>query len=172
MRKNWKWCFAKNWKWSFSEKIKISSWRKRLRPTEQTQHQDWGVKLFMGWPGNSPDSPDRNIWSQMKHLQGLGRYHPRLPCFCGSLCLSSYLSECLFVLSSVRLSFCPSVYLSIRLSLFRLSACLSFFIFFLLLFIHIVCDDLIFLIALNFYGLRRSSCSPEYKIQITLYFLF
>ena len=33
-------------------------------------HQDRGVKLFEGWPGNSLDlNPIENLWSQMKNLQ-------------------------------------------------------------------------------------------------------
>ena len=29
-----------------------------------------GVRLFPGWPGNSPDiNPIENLWSQMKHMQ-------------------------------------------------------------------------------------------------------
>ena len=33
-------------------------------------HQDNGIKLFQGWPGNSPDlNAIENAWSQMKHIQ-------------------------------------------------------------------------------------------------------
>ena len=33
-------------------------------------HQACGIKLFAGWPGNSPDlNPIKNLWSQIKHLQ-------------------------------------------------------------------------------------------------------
>ena len=37
-------------------------------------HEDHGMKLFKGWPSNSPDiNLIENAWSQMKHLQSKER---------------------------------------------------------------------------------------------------
>ena len=53
-----------------------SSWKTAPHRAVTTNkwHSEHGVKLFLGWPGNSPDiNPIESLWSEMKHLQSCER---------------------------------------------------------------------------------------------------